>query len=138
VRVAGLLLATALLAGCGGHKAQSPEQVARAWSAALNRSDDATAGKLFAEGAQVIQDSVVVLRTGSQAYDWNHSLPCGGTIVSVQQQSRGEVLVVFQLKERPGHICDGPGQQAAAIFAVVDGKITVWHQVPPPTPGQSV
>lgn len=138
MRAVAPLLAAALLAGCGGHKAQSPEQVARAWSAALDRSDDKAAAALFAPGAEIIQSGSYILRGRKDAVAWNAALPCGGTIVSVQRQSRTEVLLVFRLGDRPGHACDGPGQTAAAIFRVVDGKITLWHQVPPPTPGQSV
>jgi hypothetical protein len=133
VRAVAILIAAVALAGCGGHGAQTPEQVARAWSAALNRSDDKTAGDLFARNATVIQDTIVVLRDRSQAYTWNHALPCGGSIVSVSPESSRSVLVVFLLKERPGHACDAPGQRAAAVFRVVRGKITLWHQVPPPT-----
>ena len=138
MRWASLLFAVLALSACGGHAAKSPEQVARAWSAALNRSDDRAAGALFAPGARVIQSGVLVLPGTQAAADWNAELPCGGTVLSVQQQGSGEVLVVFRLKERPGHICDGPGQTAAAVFDVAHGRITLWHQVPPPTPGQSV
>jgi limonene-1,2-epoxide hydrolase len=138
VRLAALLLAAMALAGCGGHRAQSPEQVARAWSADLNRSDDAAAGALFAQDAQVVQSGTIVLHGRGDAAQWNAMLPCGGTVLSVLQQARNEVLVVFRLKDRPGHACDGPGQTAAAIFRVVGGKITLWHQVPPPAPGQTV
>jgi len=38
-----ILLAALLLAGCGSHKAQSAEQVARSWSAALDRNDNEAA-----------------------------------------------------------------------------------------------
>jgi limonene-1,2-epoxide hydrolase len=138
VRWASLLFAALILSACGGHKAQTPEQVARAWSAALNRSDDHAAGALFAPGARVVQSGVRTLPGNKAAADWNAQLPCGGKILSVQQQGPQEVLVVFRLKERPGHVCDGPGQTAAAVFDVVGGRITLWHQVPPPTPGQSV
>jgi limonene-1,2-epoxide hydrolase len=138
VRWASLLFAALILSACGGHKAQTPEQVARSWSAALNRSDNRAAGALFAPNARVIQSGVLVLPGEKAAAGWNAELPCGGKILSVQQQGPQEVLVVFLLTERPGHICDGPGQRAAAVFDVQDGRITAWHQVPPPTPGQSV
>jgi hypothetical protein len=126
------LVTVLLLVGCGGHRAQTPEQVARAWSAALNVDDNASAGKLFAKNAQVIQNEVLILRDQDEATGWNALLPCGGTIQSVVKQSSDRVLVVFLLKERPQHTCDGPGNRAAAIFEVRHGKIVLWHQVPPP------
>lgn len=133
MRPAALLLLVLALAACGEHKAASPEQVARAWSAALNRDDNKAAAALFAKDAQVIQGSVTTLHSGNDALEWNRLLPCGGTIVGVTLQRTDQVLVTFQLKERPGHACDGPGQEAAAIFRVEHGKIVLWHQVPPPT-----
>jgi limonene-1,2-epoxide hydrolase len=132
VRVGLCLLLVLLFAGCGGHRAASPEQVARAWSAALNRNDNDAAGKLFAKNAQVIQSTVTVLPDQEDAAGWNALLPCGGTILSVVRQTHDRVLVVFLLKERPQHICDGPGNRVAAVFQVEHGKIVLWHQVPPP------
>jgi limonene-1,2-epoxide hydrolase len=131
---ATILLATLFaLAGCGGHTAQSPEHVARSWSAALDRNDNEAAARLFANGARIVQNTEIVLATHAEAVRWNAALPCGGKIVSVARSSATDVLVVFKLQGRPGHACDGPGQQAAAIFRVRDGKIVLWHQtsVPP-------
>ena len=139
MRAAALLLVAVGLAACGGSRTSAtPTQVARAWSAALNRDDNQAAAKLFAKNAQVIQDSVKELVTPDDALRWNRLLPCGGTIIGVSVQRKDTVLVVFQLKERPAHACDGPGQEAAAIFRVHDGKIVLWHQVPPPPPGATV
>jgi limonene-1,2-epoxide hydrolase len=132
VRVGFCLLIVLLLAACGGHRAATPEQVAREWSAALNRNDNDAAGKLFAKDAQVIQSTVTVLPDREDAAGWNALLPCGGTILSVIKQAPDRVLVVFRLKERPQHTCDGPGSRVAAIFQVDHGKIVLWHQVPPP------
>ena len=42
---------------------------------------------------------------------------------------------MFRLKERPGHVCDGPGQDAAAIIRVVRGRIVLWHQTGVPAGG---
>jgi limonene-1,2-epoxide hydrolase len=133
VRIAALVLVVLAVAACGGHKAQTPQQIARAWSAALNRDDNKAAAKLFAKDAQVIQGYVTVLHDGDAALQWNRLLPCGGTILNVTLQRTNQVIVTFQLKERFGHRCDAPGQEAAAIFRIEDGKIVLWHQVPPPT-----
>jgi len=138
VRIAALLVLVLALAACGGHKAQTPEQVARAWSAALNRDDNAAAGALFAKDAQAIQGDVTLLHTKFEATRWNALLPCGGEVVGISRQAKDEVLVVFRLQERKYHVCDGPGQQAAAVFRVEHGKIMLWHQVPVPAPNATV
>jgi limonene-1,2-epoxide hydrolase len=134
VRTALLLLAVLGLSACGGHAARSPAAVARAWSAALDSNDNRAAAALFANGAQVVQDQTLELPGGKDALRWNRELPCGGRVESVTAQGSNEVLVVFALTERPGHMCDGPGDQAAAVFRVEHGKIVLWHQVPPPAP----
>ena len=41
-----------------------------------------------------------------------------------------EVTATFTLTRRPGHMCDGTGESAVAVFRVSDGKITLWHQLP--------
>ena len=28
-------------------------------------------------------------------------------------------------------MCDGTGEAAVAVFRIADGKITLWHQLPP-------
>jgi limonene-1,2-epoxide hydrolase len=130
-----LLAMLVVLAGCGSHKAPSPEQVARSWSAALDRNDNEAAGHLFANGAQVVQNTEFVFATHADAVRWNAALPCGGTITSVLRRSATDVLVVFTLHDRPQHACDSPGQQAAALFRVRNGKIVLWHQTEVPPPG---
>ncbi len=135
MRTALILVALLGLTACGGHSARSPEAVARAWSAALDRNDNGAAASLFAQNAQVVQDQTIFLPAHADAVQWNSALPCGGSIVSVQPQGNNEVLVVFVLTQRPGHTCDGPGQRAATVFRVEHGKIVLWHQVLPPTAG---
>jgi hypothetical protein len=126
----GLLIAV-LLAGCGGTGAASPLSVVRAWSTAINRGDDEAAGALFAPGAVVVQAAETTLGTHADAVRWNAALPCAGRIVGLSTDGN-EVTATFVLGTRPGHVCDGPGQQAAAIFTIDHGKITLWHQVPAP------
>jgi limonene-1,2-epoxide hydrolase len=138
VRRGAILLALLAVVGCGGNASASPESVARAWSAALDRNDNEAAARLFADDATVVQDGEIVLSDHAAAVQWNAMLPCGGAILSVTQQSKTDVLVVFRLAERPRHRCDGPGTRAAALFRVRDGKIVLWHQTqaPPESPGQ--
>ena len=132
MRIPAILVAALALTACGGHRSPSAEAVARAWSAALDRSDDESAANLFANGAQVIQSDETVLATHADAVTWNARLPCGGRIEKVIHSAPDEVLVVFRLDERPRHTCDAPGAEAAAIFRVEHGKIVLWHQTAPP------
>jgi limonene-1,2-epoxide hydrolase len=122
-----LLGAILLLTACGGGS-PSAESVVRAWSAALNQDDNETAASLFAKGAEIVQNGrVLTLRTRRQAIAWNSALPCSGKIVSIQ--SRGQTATAtFVLGDRRHSQCDGPGQQATALFKVVRGKIVLWHQ----------
>ena len=134
--LAVLAAAATLLAGCGGASTLSPEAVVRAWSDAIDRNDNAAAGRLFAPGARVIQIDTRTLRSPAEAREWNDELPCGGTIVSLTQDG-ADVTAVFKLGDRPQHVCDGPGSEASAIFRVEHGKIVLWHQTPlPATPDQ--
>jgi hypothetical protein len=109
----------------------SPPAIVRAWSAALNRDDNAAAGALFAPGARVIQGTLDVQLTTKLAVAFNASLPCAGRIVAMQQKG-DEVVATFVLGHRPKHRCDGPGQKAAALFVIRNGKIVLWEQVAVP------
>jgi limonene-1,2-epoxide hydrolase len=130
-RVAILALLVGLTA-CGSRTTRSAEGTARAWSAALDASNNVAAGNLFAPSAEVIQNGRLVLHTRRDAVRWNASLPCGGRITRVIRQGKNQVLVVFRLTERAGHHCDAPGVDAAAIFRVENGKIVSWEQTLPP------
>jgi hypothetical protein len=135
MRSALMLLALVVLAGCGSARGRSPEDVARAWSAALDRNDNDAAARLFADGATVVQSGPLRLDNHADAVRWNSELPCGSRIDSVEAQGAGRVYVVFTLEPRPAHRCDAPGGRAAVVFSVRDGKIVLWHQtaVPPPS-----
>ena len=139
---AAVAVAALVAAGTSGASSaaspRTPAQVVRAWSKALNASDDKQAGALFARNAITIQGLVVVrLRTPRSATVWNSGLPCSGEIVDITVDGN-VATATFRLGERKGHICDGPGTLAAARFTVVKGKITRWEQIPPPPPGTPV
>ena len=106
----------------------SPPAVVRAWSRHLDANDNEAAAALFAPGARLVQ-GVDVRLTPQLALAWNESLPCGGKIVGLTR-SGNRVRATFLLTERPKHRCDGPGQKAAAVFVVKNGKIVFWEQVP--------
>lgn len=139
-RATAIILAAVAVAGCGGHRSHSPADVARSWSAALNRNDNEGAARLFANGAKVVQGDELILADHAAAVRWNAGLPCGGKIVSVQPQGKTDVLVVFRLVDRPNHRCDEPGGDASALFRVRNGQIELWHQteVPEPPSGATV
>ena len=134
-RTVTLILIALALAGCGS-KPQSPASVVRAWSEALNADDNERAADLFATDAQVVQgDLIRRLHTHSDAVAFNRGLPCSGRIVDLEVHGN-EAEATFVLGDRRFSRCDGPGERAAAIFRIRDGKIVLWHQVgaPPEEP----
>jgi hypothetical protein len=126
-----LLISAILASGCGGHAAASPDAVARAWSKAINTGDNEAAANLFAPGAVVVQGQEIVLQTHADAVAWNAGLPCAGHITDVAVDGES-ATVTFVLGTRPGQVCGGPGQEAAAVFLVRHGKIVRWTEIPPP------
>ena len=126
------------LAAAGSGAAQAatkkPAAVVRAWSAALNVNDNETAARLFAKNARVLQPNVDLRLTSHElAVEWNDALPCAGRITRLQVKGT-QVVATFLLGERPEHVCDGPGEKAAALFVVRNGRIVLWKQVPVPAP----
>jgi len=141
MKAAGIVLAVLALTACGGDRSDSPQDVVRAWSAALDRNDNEQAARLFADDAQIVQNGEQTLQTHADAVRWNSGLPCGGRIDRLEVHGKGEVLAIFELRNRPQHRCDGVGAQAAAIFRVKDGRIVLWHQTVVPervAPGQTI
>lgn len=129
----GAVLVVAAAGSGAAAAARSPADVVREWSRDLNANRNAAAAALFAPRARVIQGQVDVRLTAKLAVAFNASLPCAGTITRIE--TRGQAVVaVFRLGERPKHRCDGPGQQAAALFVVRNGKIVLWEQIAVPSP----
>jgi limonene-1,2-epoxide hydrolase len=129
---AAVALIVAAVGVQGASAVTTPKSVVRAWSQALNANDNATAAKLFAPGARVIQPGVdVALTSPGLALAFNESLPCAGKIVRITVQGN-RATATFLLGERPKHRCDAPGAKAAAVFTVRRGKIIRWQQVPVP------
>ena len=97
MRLAALLLAAAALAGCGSHRAQSPEQVARAWSADLNRSDDKAAGAVCAQhahGGANRTTLLVIFARGRPGYTCEGR---GGTAAAVFPVCDGKITLCHQV-----------------------------------------
>jgi limonene-1,2-epoxide hydrolase len=127
--------AAALVAAGSAAGAGKPRDVVRAWSAALNSNDNERAARLFALNARVIQPGIdVPLSSHRLAVAFNDSLPCAGTIVRIKVHGN-RATATFLLGHRPNHRCDAPGQKAAALFVVRNGKIVRWQQVPVPDDG---
>ena len=100
----------------------------RAWSKALDADDNERAANLFAPDAEVVQgNQVYTLRTHQLAVEFNASLPCTGRVVSISTTG-DTATATFLLGDRKSSRCDGPGQQATAVFKVRHGKIVLWHQ----------
>jgi hypothetical protein len=109
--------------------------IVRAWSTYLNAGDNAAEARLFRLPATMIQGSFVYrLRTPGEISRWHAALPCSGRIVSIKVRGHF-ATAVFELGDRKTSKCDAPGTRVAARFLIVGGKITVWQQVPPPSPG---
>jgi limonene-1,2-epoxide hydrolase len=129
--LAAVAVTVLALSACGSESA-SPESVVRDWSEALNADDNERAADLFAKDAKVIQgDLLRRLHTHADAVAFNRGLPCSGRIVELDVRG-DEVEATFVLGDRRFSRCDGPGEHAAAIFLIRDGKIVVWHQVGAP------
>ena len=135
-----LVLALAVLCaagfpGCGGGGGPpaDPEDIIRAWSAALEKGDGVGAASYFAVPA-IVQNNTppITLKTRAEVVFFNLSLPCGGRVVSTSQ--RGPYTdVIFELTDRTGGSCGaGTGHQAGTAFLVRDGKIAEWRRLPDP------
>jgi SnoaL-like domain len=110
----------------------SPPAIVRQWSAALNSNHNAAAAKLFAPGARIVQPGVDVKASPKLALAFNISLPCAGRIVRMTVKG-DTVVATFVLGQRPKHKCSAkPGEKAAAVFVVRNGKIVLWEQVAVP------
>jgi hypothetical protein len=132
-----LLALVAILAACAGSGNEEPpsaEELARAWSRALNAGDNRAAGALFAIGAHIEQSGFVLrVRMPEDAAVWTASLPCAGRIVAVEHEG-DDAIATFLLSDRETSRCDAPGGHAKALFRVRDGKIVLFRQLPLDTP----
>ena len=133
-------LALCAAAGAGAARVTAPRTavqrqmaaVVTAWSARLDRRDNAGVARLFATPAVFVQGpNQYRLLTRRQIALWHSLLPCSGKVISVSFAGRF-ATAVFRLGNRGKQRCDAPGALAAARFEIVNGKIVSWVQVAVP------
>jgi limonene-1,2-epoxide hydrolase len=137
-----LLLAVAILLGCGGNGEGGEEadipggadpeeaQVIRDWSDALRNGDVEAAADYF-EVPSFAQNPVPVqLRSHEDVVAFNEALPCGAELTKAETEGR-YTIATFELTERPGRGKCGTGTGAIAktAFKIEDGLITEWRRV---------
>ncbi len=135
VRLPALVLVAvaAALGGCGTAPENDPEAVIRGWNRAVNAGDYDRAGAFFAPNAVVQQVEEMRLRGPADAARFSASLPCRAEVTRVVDERRTS-LASFRLRDGQTP-CSGA---AEVRFAVRDGKLTEWRQLPPPPPGRGL
>lgn len=138
------LLATLVLAGCGGGSDEPEEasvpggadaadvEVIESWSDALRSGDVEKAADYF-ELPSLAENGTppLELDTREKVLAFNESLPCGAELV--RASSEGDVTTAtFELTERPGpgRCGSGTGERASTAFVIEDGKIAEWRRAP--------
>jgi len=132
-RAALALLVAVLVAGCGGsgeHQVRPPSDRAliAGWLEALNAHRYARAASFFARGAIVDQGRPVRLPNRAAAIAFNRSLPCRGTLTSVEDEGATS-LATFALvagSGGPGANCEG---SARVRFKIERGRFKKWRQL---------
>jgi hypothetical protein len=132
--VAVVLLA---LAGCNSASPSKPDplrsydgRVIRGWLLALERQDYEQAAYYFAPNALIDQGRPYRLRTKSDAFAFNASLPCRADLVRLNGGG-AHVLATFRLRAGPGGPCSG---QVKVRYTIRKGKFTAWRQLPDASP----
>src|SRR5215210_1783103 len=133
LRVAVVLLA---LTGCNsGSTPEKPDplhsydgRVIRGWLLALERQDYEQAAYYFAPNTLIDQGRPHRLRTKSDAFAFNASLPCRADLVRLKGGG-AHVLATFRLREGPGGRCSGLER---VRYTIHEGKFRAWRQLPDP------
>ena len=101
----------------------------RAWAESVNANDNASAARLFASDARVVDGrSVLRLRTFDDALRWHVALTCSHRVVVVRPDGE-RVRAAFVLGNRRRSRCDDRGARTQVLFHVRDGKIVLWHEL---------
>jgi hypothetical protein len=123
----------AAIGGCAAAPEPDPEMVIRGWSRAVNAGDYDRAGAFFARNAVVEQVEEIRLEGPADGARFSASLPCRADVTRPVAEQRPS-LAIFRLRNGRSR-CSGP---AEVRFAVRDGKLTEWRQLPPPPPAQGL
>ena len=129
-----LAVSLALLS-CNSSSPDSPDplhsydgRVIRGWLLALERQDYEQAAYYFAPNALIDQGRPYRLRTKSDAFTFNASLPCRADLVDLEG-SGAHVLATFKLREGPGGDCSG---RVHVRYTIRKGKFMEWRQLEEP------
>jgi hypothetical protein len=103
-------------------------RVIRGWLLALERQDYEQAAYYFAPNALIDQGRPFRLRTKSDAFVFNASLPCRADLIRLKGGG-AHVLATFRLREGPGGPCSG---LVKVRYTISKGKFTEWRQLEEP------
>jgi hypothetical protein len=124
------------LAGCNSSSVEKkPDalhtyngRVIRGWLLSLEREDYTQAASYFAPNALIDQGRPYRLRTQSDAFTFNASLPCRAELVGMEGGGHAHhVLATFKLRKGPGGPCSG---LVKVRYTIEKGKFTEWRQLP--------
>ena len=102
-------------------------RVIRGWLLSLERQDYTQAAYYFAPNALIDQGHPYRLRSKSDAFAFNASLPCRADLIRLKGGGHAHhVLATFRLREGPGGPCSGLVRVRYTIRA---GKFTEWRQL---------
>ena len=129
------------IAGCSSDSQDPPAKpdplhsyngrVIRGWLMSLERQDYTQAAYYFAPNALIDQGRPYRLRTKSDAFAFNASLPCRARLVGMEGGGHARrVLATFRLRRGPGGRCSG---LVRVRYTIRNGKFTEWHQLPEPS-----
>ena len=105
-------------------------RVIRGWLLSLERQDYGQAAYYFAPNALIDQGHPYRLRTKSEAFAFNASLPCRADLIRLKGGGHAHhVLATFRLREGPGGPCHG---LVRVRYTIRKGKFTEWRQLAEP------
>jgi hypothetical protein len=103
-------------------------RVIRGWLLSLDRDDYGQAAYYFARNALIDQGHPYRLKSESEAFAFNASLPCRADLIAMTGGGHArQVLATFRLRRGPGGKCSG---LTRVRYTIENGKFTVWRQLP--------
>ena len=137
MRLATTIAILLALAGCNSSPPRSDPlhtyngRVIRGWLLALEREDYTQAAYYFAPNALIDQGNPYRLKTKSDAFAFNASLPCRARADGLAGRGHApHVLATFRLRRGPGGKCSG---LLRVRYTIRNGKFTEWRQLPKPS-----